>query len=137
MIQVCSIERPHPFPRGDTCIKKKRTYIDKIWKILNWPISPKLDKKHLWRREIKEGSCAFPRIGYNEIAKKNLKKKFKIFFSRWPLSQFQPNLAQSILGTHFFFQMEDNALFHGEMILRKWQKYIDECNNKILCVIER
>ena len=37
----------------------------------------------------------------------------------------------------FFFQMEDNALFHGEMILRKWQKYIDECNNKILCVIER
>ena len=110
---------------------------DILWQNLKifFNFHPNLTKKHSWGREIKEGSCTFPRIGYNEIAKKNF-KKIKKSFSRWPLSQFQPNLAQSILGT-LFFQMEDNALFQGEMILRKWQKYIDECNNKILCVIER
>ena len=44
-----------------------------------------------------------------------------------PLSQFQANLAQSILGWRGFnfFQIKVPALFQGEKIT-KWLKYIDE-----------
>ena len=44
-----------------------------------------------------------------------------------PLGQFQPNLAQSILGWRGFkfVQMKGRALFQGEIITKQW-KYIDE-----------
>ena len=44
-----------------------------------------------------------------------------------PLVEFQPNLAQSILGWRGFkfIQMKDPALFQGEIITKE-QKYIDE-----------
>ena len=44
-----------------------------------------------------------------------------------PLGQFQPNLAQSILGWRGFkfVQMKGTALFQGEIITKYW-KYIDK-----------
>ena len=43
-----------------------------------------------------------------------------------PLGQFQPNLAQCILGQGFkFLQMKGPTLFQGDEITKK-RKYIDE-----------
>ena len=53
--------------------------------------------------------------------------KIKKSSSQEPLGQFQPNLAQSILGCRGlkFIQMKGPALFQEEIIMKLW-KYINE-----------
>ena len=75
---------------------------------------------------LNEGSRGpFPR-GHNYEIWKNFDEIKKKLSSR-TTGQFQPNLAQCILGWRGFkfVQMKDSALFQGE-IITKWWKYIDE-----------
>ena len=53
-------------------------------------------------------------------------ENFRLSSSPEPVCQFQPNLAQNILGGRGFkfFQMKGPALFQQEIITKKW-KYID------------
>ena len=91
-------------------------------------ISTKLVIKHPWVTGIQicsnEEPCPFPKEDNYEIAKihwRNLK-----IFSRI-IGQYQPNLAQSILGWwgDQFVQMNGHALTRGK-IFTKQRKYIDE-----------
>ena len=97
-IQVCSNEGPRPFPTGDNyeIAEIHRRNLKFFFSRTTGPISNKLGTKHPWVMGIQvcsnEGPNPFPR-GYNsKIA------KYKNSSSPELLGQFQPNLAQSILG---------------------------------------
>ena len=100
-IQVCSKEGPNLFPRGDNYEKAK--HIDEIKKIFSlrttYPISTKLGTRLPWLKGIQVCSIKGP-LFQGEIITKWWKyiDEIKKSSSREPLSQFQPNLAQSILG---------------------------------------
>ena len=85
---------------------------------------------HPWVKGIQicsnEGPLPFPRGDNYEIAKIHW-QNFKKSSSPEPLGQFQPNLAQSILGWREFkfVQMKGPALLQGE-IITKYRKYIDK-----------
>ena len=67
-IQVCSIEGPRPFPRGDNYEKAKTNLT--IFSRTTEPISTKLGINHPLVKEIQfcsnEGPCHFPRGDYYE-----------------------------------------------------------------------
>ena len=124
-IQVCSKEGSRPFPRGDNY------EIVKIhWQNLKTsspePLSkfqPNLAQSILGWRGFKfiqmKGFRFFKRGDNNEMMKihcRNLKKNF----SPEPMSQFRPNLAQSILGWREFkfVQIKGPALFQEEIITK-------------------
>ena len=131
-IQVSSNEGPHPSQRGDN-----RELIKVNWQLLKiffsrttGPILTKLDTKYPWVKGIqvcsKEGPRPFPRGDNYEIVKIQW-RNLKTWSSPEPLGQFQPKLAQSILGWRGFkfLQMKGPALFQGKIITKLW-KYIDE-----------
>ena len=94
-IQVCSNEGPHPFPRGDNYTNSENT-LKKFKNLLlqNYWANP-------WVKGIQvcsnEGPSPFPRGDNNEILKIHIYEILKSSFPE-PLGQFQPILAQSILG---------------------------------------
>ena len=61
------------------------------------------------------------------IVRRHCCKLFTFSSSPEPLCQFQPNLAQRILGCRGFkfVQMKGSAFFQGEIIMKLW-KYIDK-----------
>ena len=80
-------------------IKKMRKYINKILKSTK-SISNKLGTKHPWVKGISLCSNEGPTLFLREIITKKRKyiDEIKKSSSPEPLGQFQPNLAQSILG---------------------------------------
>ena len=90
---------------------------------------PNLAQNILWWRGFKFVQMKGPALFKGEIIREQRKyiDKIKKSSSPEPLGQFQPNLAQSILGWRGFkfVQMKGPALFQGEIIKKK-RKYIDE-----------
>ena len=91
---MCSNEGTRPFLRGN---KNELAEIhfkkfEKFYSRTTRPISTKLGTKHHWMNESQ--------VCLNEILKysKYIYEIFKKSSSLEPLGQFQPNLAQSILG---------------------------------------
>ena len=128
-IRICLNEGTRPFPRGDNCeIVRMHCWNLKIFfSRTTQVISTKLGTKHPWVKGIQvcsnEGPRPSPRGDTYEIVKihgRNLK-----IISPEPLSQFQPNLVQNILGWRGFkfVQNKGPALFQGD-IITKWRKYI-------------
>ena len=82
-IQVCSNERPHPFPRGDNykIVKIHWQNLKIFFSRTNGPISTKLGTKSPWVKGIQvcanERPCPFRRGDNYKIAK-NTSMKFKI-----------------------------------------------------------
>ena len=117
-IQICSNEGPRPFPRRDNYEIEKIHW--RNFKIFSWTagsihVSTKLGKKHPWVKGIQvcstEGPLLLPRGDNYEIAKIHWRNK-KILYFQEPLGQFQPNLAQGILGwgTEHFRNKEHSIL---------------------------
>ena len=81
-IQVCSDEGPHPFQKGDN--------IKIVRKINSTNLSTKQScvKKNQFCSNEGPRMCLFSREDNNEIAKKIINEKFKIFFSKttWRIS---------------------------------------------------
>ena len=102
-IHFCSNEGPCPFPRGDNNeITKTQSRIFKIFfSRTPEPISTKIGKNHPWVKGIHffsiEGHCPFPREDNNETVKNTL-TNLKNHLLPEQVGQFQPYLAQSILG---------------------------------------
>ena len=105
-IQVCSNERPNPFPKGDNyeITKIHRQNLIIFCSRTAGPILTKLDTMSSWMTRIQfcsnEMLNPFPRGDNYEIAKIHW-RDLKIFFSR-TADQFQPNLAQNIFGRREF-----------------------------------
>ena len=112
-IQVYSNEWPCPFPRGDNKeIAKIHWQTLKIFFLrTTGPISTKLGTKHSWVMGIQVCSNGRPRPFPRG-------DKVKIHWESQ--GQFQPNLAESIIGWRGFkfIQMKGHALFQGEIITR-------------------
>ena len=109
-IQICSNERPRPFPRGDNYEKVKIHSLPNLKIFLSRTtglISTKLGTKHPWVMEIQvcsnEGPHPFPRGDNYEIAKKHF-PSLKIFSSRiiWPISTKLDTKHPRVKGTQGF-----------------------------------
>ena len=104
-IQIYSNEGPRPFPREDNnkIAKNNLSNLKISFSRTTWPISTKLVTMHPWVKGIQvclnEGPnpIRFPGGDYYKNSENTLTKLKKIS-SPEPLSQFQPILAQSILG---------------------------------------
>ena len=115
-IRICSMKGFRSFPRGDNYeIVKIHWQFSKIFFRTSRPIATKLGPKHPWVKRIQncsnEGFCSF--FQGEKIMK--LRKYIDNFrkSSSEHLGQFQPNLAQSILGWREFkiVLMKGSALF--------------------------
>ena len=103
-------------------------YVSKIFSRTYGPISIKLGSKHPWvtvfLAHLSQGSSELFWSKFVRCCCCRCRRRRKLFTfsssSPEPLGQFQPNLAQSILGWRGFkfVQMKGPALFQGEIITK-------------------